>query len=86
MTFAGANEAAVVSTGVCTYMCACNNVAGIEYIIVPTHDTALNAGLELELARPAMESHGAVAHVACRCALGGTLLPFGARASRHVRI
>ena len=50
------------------------------------HDTTRNAGLELELARPATESNGVVARVACRCDLGGTLLPFGISASHRVRI
>ena len=75
MAFAGANEAAVVSAGVRMHICACNGVSDIS-IIVSTHDNARNAGLKLELARPATESNGAVARVACRCALGGALHPF----------
>ena len=70
------NEAAVVSAGVRTYTCACKVVADIGYIIIPTHDSARNSGLELELA----------ACVACRCVLSETLLPFGIRASHCVRI
>ena len=65
-----------------TYMCACNAVADFGYIIIPKRDTAQNA----ELARPATENNGAVARVACRCALGGTLLPFGVRASHRVHV
>ena len=71
----------------CAYLhiCACNGVSDI-CIIVPTHKTAWNAGLDLELARPATESNDAVARVACECALGGALLPFGVRASHCVCI
>ena len=82
--FCRSNEAAVVSAGVRMHICACNGVSDIS-IIVSTHDNARNAGLKLELARPATESNGAVARVACRCA-GGTLLPFGVRDSRRARV
>ena len=86
VVFAGANEAAVVSAGVRTHTCAHSGVLDVTYIIVSTHDTTRNARLELDLARPATKSNGVVARVACRCALGGTLLPFGARAYHRIRI
>ena len=85
MTFVGANKVAVVSAGVRMHICACNDVLDIS-IIVSAHNTARSAGLELELVRLATKSNGSGARVACRCALGGTLHPFGARASRRVRI
>ena len=77
VTFAGANKAAVVSAGVHMHICACNDVSDIFI---------RNARLDLELAHPATESNGAVSRVACRFALGGTLLSFGVPDSHRVRI
>ena len=62
------------------------SVSNIKCIVVSKQDNARNAAFELELARPAKKSDGAVDRVARRCALGGTLLQFDDRPPAHVRI
>ena len=86
MASAGANEATVAFAGAFVLIFVYTSLCGINSIVVSKHDNARNAALELELARPATKNDGAVDRVACRCALGGTLLHFGIRAPAHVRI
>ena len=85
MVFVGANKASALSAGERTCTCA-YGVSDNKYAVVLTHDTARNIGLELWLARLVTESNGVVARVACRCALGGTLLPFGVRDLHRARV
>ena len=86
MASAGANEATVAFAGAFVFIFVYISVSDIECIFVSKHDNARNAALELELTRPATKNDGAVARVACRCALGDTRLLFGIRAPAHVRI
>ena len=86
MASAGANEATVAFAGAFVFIFVYISVSDIECIFVSKHDNARNATLELELTRPATKNDGAVARVACRCALGDTLLRFGMHASTQVRI
>ena len=64
----------------------CNDISDITHVVVSKHYIARNTVLKRKSAHPARKGSGDVAHVTCRCVLGGTLLHFVVRALAHARI